>query len=82
MLARYLLVPLLLLAMPAVAAEPLESIPPIERRIPPAGIEVPAAELERLQQRLGELQQQLAKYQDHKLEADVAIYTKAAAWAL
>ena len=82
MLARYLLVPLLLLAMPAVAAEPLENIPPIERRIPPAGIEVPAAELERLQQRLGELQQQLAKYQDHKLEADVAIYTKAVAWAL
>lgn len=56
MLARYLLVPLLLLAMPAVAAEPLESIPPIERRIPPAGIEVPEAELVMLQQRLGELQ--------------------------
>ncbi len=82
MLARYLLVPLLLLAMPAVAAEPLENIPLVERRIPPAGIEVPAAELERLQQRLVELQQQLAKYQDHKLEADVAIYTKAVAWAL
>ena len=82
MLARYLLVPLLLLAMPAVAAKPLENIPLVERRIPPAGIEVPAAELERLQQRLVELQQQLAKYQDHKLEADVAIYTKAVAWAL
>ena len=82
MLVRYLLVSLLVLAMPAVAAEPLESIPAIERRIPPAGIEVPEAELAMLQQRLGELEQQLSTYQDHTLQPDVEVYTKAVAWAL
>jgi predicted esterase len=77
-----LLIPLLLLAMPAVAAEPLEIIPPVERRIPPAGIEVPEAELVMLQGRLEELQQKLARLSDHELQADVAVYTKAVAWAL
>ena len=77
-----MLVSLLLLAMPAVAAEPLGIIPPVERRIPPAGIEVPGAELATLQSRLGELQQQLARHQDHDLQVDVAVYTKAVSWAL
>lgn len=67
---------------PVTAGDALPAIPKVDRHIPPAGIEVPAEQLDGLVSSLQQIQQGLDEHRDDEHYTDVAVFTKAVAWAI